>query len=132
MLKPSPSWLILPRSGYGATRLAEEIALMRRDQFLRLVHRAVQSIPAEFHRYLENVEFLIQGEPSSATLERLGLGPDDTLFGLYEGVPEPVGSIGSQHEPELQGAEPTGERDAPIPILRRPFVGSGFEVGGRQ
>ena len=66
---------------------------MRRDHFLRLVHRAVQSIPAEFHQYLENVEFLIQGEPSSATLERLGLGPDDTLFGLYEGVPVTERSI---------------------------------------
>ena len=66
---------------------------MRRDHFLRLVHRAVRSIPAEFHRYLENVEFVIQSRPSSATLERLGLGPDDTLLGLYEGIPVTERSI---------------------------------------
>ena len=59
-----------------------------RDQFEDLVRSALDDLPEEFASRLENVEILIEDEPSPALLRSMGLNPrHDTLFGLYRGVP---------------------------------------------
>jgi predicted Zn-dependent protease with MMP-like domain len=64
--------------------------MVRPEEFERLVAEALDSIPPELARYLENVAVVVEDEPSPALLRRLGLDPDRaTLFGLYEGVPLP-------------------------------------------
>ena len=57
-------------------------------EFERLVAEALDGIPAEFARYLENVAVVIEEAPSRALLRAEGIDPrHDTLYGLYEGVP---------------------------------------------
>jgi len=61
-----------------------------RKRFDDLVAQALDRIPAEFARFLENVSVLVESEPSAAQLRAAGLDPRrDTLLGLYEGVALP-------------------------------------------
>jgi predicted Zn-dependent protease with MMP-like domain len=55
--------------------------------FERLVDRALASIPARFRGALDDVAIVIEDEPSPEQLEDNGLDGDETLYGLYEGVP---------------------------------------------
>lgn len=49
---------------------------------------ALNQIPEAFLEIMENVEVIVEDEPSPALLRSLGLHPRrDTLFGLYDGVP---------------------------------------------
>ncbi len=62
----------------------------RRRRFERLVARALDDLPPEVGAMLDNVEVVVEDEP---TPEQIGCGHRDatedgeTLFGLYEGVP---------------------------------------------
>lgn len=59
-------------------------------RFEKLVARAVDLLPPEFQAHMENVSVVIEEEPDTELLESMGYDPDDpedTLFGLYEGVP---------------------------------------------
>jgi predicted Zn-dependent protease with MMP-like domain len=56
-------------------------------RFDQLVDRAIASIPAQFRKDLDGVAVVIADEPSREQLRESGLRPDDTLYGLYEGVP---------------------------------------------
>ena len=61
---------------------------MDRGEFEDTVRDALDDMPDEFARYLDNVQVVIEDEPSPALLRSLGLNPRrDTLFGLYQGVP---------------------------------------------
>jgi predicted Zn-dependent protease with MMP-like domain len=54
--------------------------------FEELVERALDSIPEPFARALDEVAIVIEDVPSLQQLRDSGLGPDDGLYGLYEGV----------------------------------------------
>jgi predicted Zn-dependent protease with MMP-like domain len=56
-------------------------------RFDRLVDRAVASIPQPFRGALDGVAIVIADEPTPGQLRENGLGRDETLYGLYEGVP---------------------------------------------
>ncbi len=61
-----------------------------RRRFEELVRRALDRLPPEFQAHLENVTVVVEEEPDAELLEEMGMDPDDpedTLFGLYEGVP---------------------------------------------
>jgi predicted Zn-dependent protease with MMP-like domain len=61
---------------------------MMDHRFEALVREAIDELPEEFARALDNVAIVIEDEPSPALLRALGLDPRrDTLFGLYQGVP---------------------------------------------
>lgn len=61
---------------------------MTREEFDRIVEQAITALPERFARHLENIEIVVEDEPSREVLLDLGLDPRrDTLFGLYEGVP---------------------------------------------
>jgi predicted Zn-dependent protease with MMP-like domain len=63
---------------------------MTRADVDRLVAEALDTIPDEFARYLRNVAVVIEEEPSEALLREMGLDPrQDTLYGLFRGVPLP-------------------------------------------
>jgi predicted Zn-dependent protease with MMP-like domain len=57
------------------------------DRFDRLVDRAVASIPQPFRAALDGIALVIADEPTPEQLRENGMGPDETLYGLYEGVP---------------------------------------------
>jgi len=60
-----------------------------RELFDRLVVEALREIPEPFQSRLQNVAIVAEEEPSPKLLESLGMGPDRTLLGLYDGIPLP-------------------------------------------
>jgi len=61
---------------------------MTRKEFRRLVTEVLETLPAEFASRIENVEIVVEDEPTDGQIRGAGLDPrDDTLFGLYEGIP---------------------------------------------
>jgi predicted Zn-dependent protease with MMP-like domain len=57
------------------------------DAFEDIVARALRAIPMPFRAALGEVAVVIADDPSSQQRHDNGLGPGDTLYGLYEGVP---------------------------------------------
>ncbi|MGH7563834.1 MAG: metallopeptidase family protein [Gemmatimonadota bacterium] len=83
------------------------------SRFERLVQRALNRLPPEFQDHLENVSVVIAEAPDRELLESMGYDPDDpddTLFGLYEGVP----LIERRHDDVLLPDQ--------ITIFRRPLL----------
>lgn len=59
-----------------------------RERFEELVAEALDEIPEPFLEMMENVQVIVEDEPTPGLLRSLGLHPRrDTLFGLYDGVP---------------------------------------------
>jgi predicted Zn-dependent protease with MMP-like domain len=56
-------------------------------RFEELVAGALDRIPPPFDQALEEVAVVIEDEPDDRQRRENGLGPSDTLYGLYEGVP---------------------------------------------
>lgn len=82
------------------------------DEFETLVQRAVQSVPAPYKAYLENVSVVVEEEPSSEVLAELEMHPDDDLLGLYTGT-----AVG-----EESFFDPAGRLPARIEIYRGPIL----------
>ncbi len=61
---------------------------MKKRQFEQAVDRALESLPPEFQQLLDNVAIFIEDRPSRSLLRELGMSPNDTLLGLYEGIPQ--------------------------------------------
>jgi len=60
---------------------------VRHRPFEALVDRALAAIPEPFSAALDEVAVIIADEPTAQQLADNGLTPDETLYGLYEGVP---------------------------------------------
>jgi predicted Zn-dependent protease with MMP-like domain len=77
----------MPKRRRGSPRgLARSAA--RAAAFERLVDRAVAAIPDPYRVALAEVAILIEDEPTREQLRENGLDPDDdSMYGLYEGVP---------------------------------------------
>ena len=56
---------------------------LRKRQFERMVRKAIDSLPPVIHSMMENVEIVIEDEPT----EEQRNGAEDGPFGLYEGIP---------------------------------------------
>ena len=78
-------------------RVQRRVEQARRQRFERIVARALDGLPPEVVAMLDNVHVIVEDEPTDAQLA-LGQGypgdaiphlptGEDTLFGLYEGVP---------------------------------------------
>lgn len=76
----------MPKRPRGSPRGIARAAA-RAAAFERLVDRALAAIPAPYSEALHEVAILIEDEPSPEQLAENGLGPNDGLYGLYEGVP---------------------------------------------
>jgi predicted Zn-dependent protease with MMP-like domain len=55
--------------------------------FERLVDRALAAIPSPFREHLAEVAIVIDDEPSADQLRGNGMDADESLYGIYEGVP---------------------------------------------
>jgi len=64
------------------------LILLSREAFETLVDEAIDSLPDEVQRWLDNVAIVVADRPSPEQHERIGLEPGSLLFGLYEGVPK--------------------------------------------
>lgn len=59
------------------------------DEFEKYLSDAIDSIPAPYDQHLQNVAFIVEDFPSQEQRRKLKLYPNETLYGLYEGVPLP-------------------------------------------
>jgi len=59
------------------------------ETFQELINAALQSLPQDRMAHVQNVAFLFEDEPTPEQRTKLALRRDQTLFGLYEGVPLP-------------------------------------------
>ena len=57
------------------------------QQFDALITRAMDELPQEYIRGLQNVAIVMADEPDEAQKRKLKLRHDHLLLGLYEGVP---------------------------------------------
>jgi predicted Zn-dependent protease with MMP-like domain len=78
-------------------RVRSRVEQARRQRFLRVVSRALDDLPPEVVAMLDNIDVVVEDEPTAEQLalgrgypdrdEDGATGDDGTLFGLYEGVP---------------------------------------------
>ena len=59
------------------------------EEFEDLIEQAFDALPRTHRDAVKNVALLFADDPSPAQREELRLRHDQTLFGLYEGVPLP-------------------------------------------
>lgn len=59
------------------------------EEFEKLLGEAIDAIPPPFSDHLQNVAFILEGDPTPEQRLKLNLYPNETLFGLYEGIPLP-------------------------------------------
>jgi predicted Zn-dependent protease with MMP-like domain len=60
---------------------------MDRERFQQLVAKAVEALPDEFVTRLENIDVVVEEQPTPNQLAKAGFKRGQTLLGLYEGVP---------------------------------------------
>ncbi len=61
---------------------------MSRAEFEGLVVEALDSLPDEFLSHFANLDIVVEREPSVEQLAEQGMSGDETLLGLYEGIPQ--------------------------------------------
>ena len=61
---------------------------MHREKFEALVARAIDNLPPEFQRKLENVDIVIENWPTPGQLRQAKHSHPTQLLGLYQGVPQ--------------------------------------------
>lgn len=60
---------------------------MTDQQFEQLIAQALDRLPAKYTQNMNNVAIVYEDQPSLAQQRQLALRCDQTLFGLYEGIP---------------------------------------------
>ncbi len=60
---------------------------MQREDFEKLVEKGYEGLPAWVREKIKNVAILIEDEPSEAERWAQGLKRNETLLGLYKGIP---------------------------------------------
>ncbi|HSX33803.1 MAG TPA: metallopeptidase family protein [Candidatus Saccharimonadales bacterium] len=57
------------------------------EQFAELIDQAIAHLPKDHQKSIQNVAFLYEDEPTADQREALKLQCNQTLYGLYQGVP---------------------------------------------
>lgn len=77
----------MPKRRRGSRTARRQPRLVRHRPFEDLVDEALATIPMPFAAALDEVAVVIADEPTRDQLEANGVPVDDTLYGIYEGVP---------------------------------------------
>jgi predicted Zn-dependent protease with MMP-like domain len=56
-------------------------------RFRRLVRQAVTTLPPQLKARVHNVDIVVERRPSERDRQLAGIGPQETLLGLYHGIP---------------------------------------------
>src|SRR5687767_5402974 len=59
------------------------------EQFQELIDQALGELPGEHAQGIKNIAILYEAQPTPEQRQKLALRHDQTLLGLYEGVPLP-------------------------------------------
>jgi len=62
-------------------------------EFEDAVERAIAMIPDMFRVHLDNMSIVVEDRPSRELLAEMDIPPDETLFGVFAGVPLPERSV---------------------------------------
>lgn len=68
---------------------------LNEKEFDKIVKRAIRRIPEEVRRHLDNLQISVQRRPTRKMLKEMEVPPDETLFGVFSGVPLSEQSISS-------------------------------------
>lgn len=60
---------------------------MKRGEFEALMREGFEQLPDWVREKIKNVGLLVEDEPSKKARESEGLADDETLLGLYQGIP---------------------------------------------
>ena len=77
----------MPKRRRGSRHATLRPRPARHVPFAALVDRAIAGIPSPFRDALQEIALVIADEPSPDQLRENGMRPDETMYGLYEGVP---------------------------------------------
>ena len=66
---------------------------MNAEDFEKVVEKAIDDIPPEIFERIDNLMVVVEDEPTEEELRELGMGPEELLFGLYQGVALPERGI---------------------------------------
>jgi predicted Zn-dependent protease with MMP-like domain len=80
-------------------------------EFENAVERAIEMIPEMFRDHLGNIVIVVEDHPDRELLVEMDIPPDESLFGVFTGVPAPKRSL---FEPPLYPDE--------IVIFREPLM----------
>jgi len=61
---------------------------MTQEKFEEIVKDGIKAIPEKFLEKLDNVDIVIEDEPTPYQLSKLRARKSSIIFGLYEGVPQ--------------------------------------------
>lgn len=61
---------------------------MTQEKFEEMVKEGIEAIPKRFLEKLDNVDIVIEDEPTPYQLSKLRARKNSIIFGLYEGVPQ--------------------------------------------
>lgn len=75
--------------------------MMTDEQFESLVDECVDELPQWVREKMINVAIVVRKHPSKAQRKEHALEPDETLFGLYEGVPLPERGVEAPLMPDI-------------------------------
>lgn len=78
---------LLPTSATSRWPLFLYTARMTRDEFEEFIAEGFGLLPAWVREKIKNVALLVEDEPSDEDRRAQGLADDETLLGLYKGVP---------------------------------------------
>ncbi len=57
------------------------------EEFDAIVKKALRRVPAEIGQHLDNIIISVRKRPSKKLLREMDVSEDDTLFGVFEGIP---------------------------------------------
>lgn len=57
------------------------------EEFEKLVANSLDNIPDKYYERIKNVAFVVEDQPSEEQRRKLKLACNQSLFGLYEGIP---------------------------------------------
>lgn len=60
---------------------------MERARFIELVREALHDVPEPFATHLRQIDIVVKRRPTPSDLDAADLGPDDSMYGFYRGVP---------------------------------------------
>jgi predicted Zn-dependent protease with MMP-like domain len=60
------------------------------EQFEEIVGRAIDALPEKYGKRLDNVAFVTADVPTPQQRTKMHLRDHETLYGLYEGIPQTV------------------------------------------
>ena len=61
---------------------------MKKNDFEQLIREAISTLPEHGRRAMDNVAFVVEREARSKKTKEVGIKINETLLGLYEGVPK--------------------------------------------